>query len=810
MLDSQELQLRAAVEVQKAALSLAKTNLGYTKIVAPEDGIVSERLVRPGQLVSPGTQVISLVQSDVWVQANFLENQIRGIQRGDVAEIRVDAIPGVLLRGKVEEVAPASGSQFALLPPDNATGNFTKIAQRIPVKIVLDRDQSTDARLRPGLSVDSPCPHERLSFMTAAIQPKTKLATNPYIGIVGVFLGATLATMNARLVSVGLPDLRGALGLGFDQASWLPTALNMATMFSGCFVVFLSALFGPRRILIPASLVFALSSALLPFAHGYGGMVALMVIAGLSSGTFYSLTMTFVLNCASQETHHFRCRGLCGRHCFHGERRPGSRKLVHHAPVVALDLLELRGSGAFNDSLRLLWNSSGGLYRNCGPSWRGFTYFSVGLSLIYGALDQGERLYWLHSGIIVGMLSAGIILILASLLRRLEQPLPVLDLEFLSRRNIIVIGLSIFVFKFAQLATLVLVPSFLENIHDYRPLQVGDALAWVALPMFATVWLVAIVVIFTNSRLVLALGLTLAAVVCWHYSRIDTSWSGNSFEFWELLLSVGFACSYVGLVSSLVLEAIQGGAMTSLAKAATISGFAHFIRLFGGEVGVAYHDAFLVGTRKVSLQSAGPERPERHMDNGPASSNARRRRLWKVDRNGRSTISRGRSPGVTSSGAGVYPCNLGRIHFDRMDGRYLPHDDASTAAHRNLLPGLEANAMTCAILRRLVTLILLSITTATLYGADVRKLSLKEAVELAISQNHSLRIARLKIVENEQKKAGEHASYFPSIKDAANAGDSTGVDHLVIPAGTFGRVQGQLVPGNAGQHSSGSAPPAAQ
>jgi membrane fusion protein (multidrug efflux system) len=153
VLDSQELQLHAAVELQKAALSLAKTNLGYTKITAPEDGIVSERLVRPGQLVSPGTQVISLVQSDVWVQANFLENQIRGIQRGDAAEIRVDAIPGVILRGKVEEVAPASGSQFALLPPDNATGNFTKIAQRIPVKIVLDRNQSTDARLRPGLSV---------------------------------------------------------------------------------------------------------------------------------------------------------------------------------------------------------------------------------------------------------------------------------------------------------------------------------------------------------------------------------------------------------------------------------------------------------------------------------------------------------------------------------------------------------------------------------------------------------------------------------------------------------------------------------
>jgi len=99
--------------------------------------------------------------------------------------------------------------------------------------------------------------------------------------------------------------------------------------------------------------------------------------------------------------------------------------------------------------------------------------------------------------------------------------------------------------------------------------------------------------------------------------------------------------------------------------------------------------------------------------------------------------------------------------------------------------------------RGFIVFLLLLITTATQYAAEVRKLSLREAVELAISQNHSLRIARLKVVESEQKKAGEHASYYPSIRDAANAGDSTGVDHLVIPAGTLGRVQGQLVPGSA-------------
>jgi membrane fusion protein (multidrug efflux system) len=153
VLDSQELLLRSDLQAKRASLSLALTNLGYTRIVAPENGIVSERKVRVGQLVSPGTQVVSLVQSDVWVQADYKETQVRNIRSGDPAEIHADAFPGVIFRGKVDQVSPASGSQFALLPPDNATGNFTKIVQRVPVKIILDGGQAVVARLRPGLSV---------------------------------------------------------------------------------------------------------------------------------------------------------------------------------------------------------------------------------------------------------------------------------------------------------------------------------------------------------------------------------------------------------------------------------------------------------------------------------------------------------------------------------------------------------------------------------------------------------------------------------------------------------------------------------
>jgi len=104
-------------------------------------------------LVSPGTQVLSLVQGDVWVQANYKETQLGHIRAGDPAEIHVDAFPGTVFKGRVDQLSPASGSQFALLPPDNATGNFTKIVQRVPVKIILDPNQQAVGRLRPGLSV---------------------------------------------------------------------------------------------------------------------------------------------------------------------------------------------------------------------------------------------------------------------------------------------------------------------------------------------------------------------------------------------------------------------------------------------------------------------------------------------------------------------------------------------------------------------------------------------------------------------------------------------------------------------------------
>ena len=151
VLESQELQLVADLHAKEAALTVAQVNLGYTRILAPADGTVGERQVRPGQLVSPGTQVFSFIAGTAWVQANFRETQLTNIKVGDPVDVRVDVYPGEQMRGRVLEIAPASGSQFALLPPDNATGNFTKVVQRVSVKIALD-DSALATRLRSGLS----------------------------------------------------------------------------------------------------------------------------------------------------------------------------------------------------------------------------------------------------------------------------------------------------------------------------------------------------------------------------------------------------------------------------------------------------------------------------------------------------------------------------------------------------------------------------------------------------------------------------------------------------------------------------------
>ncbi len=153
-LDAAIEQAKATLAHNRAVLDQAKLNLGYTVLRAPVDGVIGARTLRVGQYVQPGTDLLAVVPlQSTYIVANYKETQLAGVKPGQPVGIAIDTFPGVSVRGTVDSLAPASGEEFALLPPDNATGNFTKIVQRIPVKITIDRTDPLAGQLRPGMSV---------------------------------------------------------------------------------------------------------------------------------------------------------------------------------------------------------------------------------------------------------------------------------------------------------------------------------------------------------------------------------------------------------------------------------------------------------------------------------------------------------------------------------------------------------------------------------------------------------------------------------------------------------------------------------
>jgi membrane fusion protein (multidrug efflux system) len=146
--------LRAQVEQQRASVEQAELALSYTRIYAPESGYITRKSVEPGDFVQPGQPLLALVSDRLWVVANFKETQLRRMRPGQPVTLRLDAFPQLRLRGHVESFQSGTGAAFSLLPPENATGNYVKVVQRVPVKIVLDEAPPAGYRIGPGMSVE--------------------------------------------------------------------------------------------------------------------------------------------------------------------------------------------------------------------------------------------------------------------------------------------------------------------------------------------------------------------------------------------------------------------------------------------------------------------------------------------------------------------------------------------------------------------------------------------------------------------------------------------------------------------------------
>ena len=435
------------------------------------------------------------------------------------------------------------------------------------------------------------------------------ITTHPILGVFGVLLGAMIATMTGRLISVGLADLRGALHLGFDEASWMNTAFNASMMFIGPFSVYLGGLLGARRVLLACAGAFTVISLLLPLAPNLPALLTLLVLGGLTAGTFYPLTLSFVL------------RSLPMRYVLLGIA-------MYAMDIVFTTNVATSLEAWYMDHLSwhwLFWNSAvltpimmvlvyfGIPWQPLPhpkegqpkPNWRGFLYASLGCAFLYMALDQGQRLDWFHSGTIVGLTVSGIFLIVMTVVRHhLVEPNPLVNLKFLLQRNTLLLGVVLIFFRFVMLATAVIIPSYLGTVKGYLPLQVGPVLLWVGAPQCICGLLAMYCLRYIDARLLLTFGFSLVSIACFMNAHLSSAWSGANFGLTQAILALGLAFAFNSMVGAIILEVLNSGAPETPDRCA------HLCRLFSDRTptrrrgGDRIHAAFHRGPGTVPLQHA--------------------------------------------------------------------------------------------------------------------------------------------------------------------------------------------------------------
>ena len=451
-----------------------------------------------------------------------------------------------------------------------------------------------------------PPTHIEIAHAAAAAIP-SQVSTRPLLGILGVVIGAGLVTLTSRMLSLGLADLKGHVGISFDQGAWLDNAFNAGLMFIGPFSVYLGGLIGPRRILLYAAGAFTMTCAYLPLIHGYSLLVAALIVAGLTSGTFYPLTLTFALR-------NIPLRFLPFTIAFYATFVDGA---VNIAPSLY---------GWYREHLSwhwMFWNSAliapvmmiliyfgipAAPRRKKGspvPSFAGFLYLSAGLALLLTAIEQGERLDWWRSGVFNAFLWSGSFLLLCAFIRRLRGPNPLVALPYLWQWNTVLLGALLFWFRFTLTGTIILIPESLA-IHGFEANQIGPAVIWSAAPLLLVAFVAALMLLRKlDPRLLMAAGLACTAFAVCLNADYTTTWSAANYYRTELLMGVGQSFAFIGLVGCIVLQGIFSGGLSKPQWILTFSAFFHTIRLFGGTTGAIYMGHFLADREKLHSNLLG-------------------------------------------------------------------------------------------------------------------------------------------------------------------------------------------------------------
>lgn len=421
-----------------------------------------------------------------------------------------------------------------------------------------------------------------------AMQSPQEISVRPLLGVIGVLLGSIISTLDTRITVFGLADVRGAVHAGFDEGAWITTAYTVAQMLIGPVSAWLGLVFGPRRVLMISGVVFAISNFLLPFSPNLGLVLTFQTISGLASGTFLPLTIGFVI------------QNLPARMVVYG--------IAAYSMNIELSLnIAASIEGWFSDNWSwkwIFWDTAllaplmlvcvyFGMPRQTtnrellkAADWPGILYASLGFSLIYAALDQGNRLDWLNSGLINALLLGGCFLLVAFVIHELTYHRPWINLRFAASGNFPLMFFYISFFRFVSLSTAYIIPLYLTTVQNFRAIEVGGVLKWIALPQFIIAPIVATVLRFVDARVTMALGFALIGVACFMAGQLTHDWAGSDFLPSQIVQAVG---QTLGL-TSLVWFAVQH---LDPREAITFGVVLQTGRLFGAELGAGFVQTFV-------------------------------------------------------------------------------------------------------------------------------------------------------------------------------------------------------------------------
>ena len=409
----------------------------------------------------------------------------------------------------------------------------------------------------------------------------------PWLGLTAVLLGTFISTLNGRLSTFGLADIRGALHVGFDEGAWITSAQTVAQMLVAPVAIWIGGVFGPRRALLEAATAFAVISILTPYSVNLPMFLALQFAGGLASGFFVPLTLSFIL------------RNTPPKHWAYG------------VAIYALNLelsLNISASleGWYVDHLSwrwIFWQNVPlalamalclrfGVARDPKNPNRppadlfGLAAGGLGLALIYAGLDQGNRLDWLHSGTVTALIAAGGVLVAGFLIHEARTDHPGVNLRVVFGDPLPRLLLLIAFLRLTILSTAYLIPQYLQAVRGFRALEVGQTLVWIAAPQLIFCPLAALLLRRTDPRLVSCIGFIFVSIACLLVAHgLTALWGSDQFLPSQLLQAIGQSFALSGILFFAVLHLRPEDALT-------FGGAVQAARLMGGEIGTAFVTTF--------------------------------------------------------------------------------------------------------------------------------------------------------------------------------------------------------------------------